>query len=123
MLVMGLYCHFYRQKRRSVACAVDRAIYAAATGLEHRSVAAGQRVAGIYQREIMLANGRYAMLDDDMGFFLVPWRPVIEQRLGVVEHWATAWACHRIAGTRASGQMLHLPRGPKLNSIPSSSNR
>ncbi|NYE27236.1 hypothetical protein HDE78_000161 [Rhodanobacter sp. K2T2] len=82
MLVMGLYCHFYRQKRRSVAGAVDRAIYAAATGLEHRSVADGQRVAGIYQRDIMLANGRYAMLDDDMGFFLVPWRPVIEQRLG-----------------------------------------
>jgi hypothetical protein len=30
----------------------------------------------------MLASGRYAMLDDGMGFSLVPWRPVIEQRLG-----------------------------------------
>ena len=27
-------------------------------------------------------GGRYAMLDDGMGFSLVPWRPVIEQRLG-----------------------------------------
>ena len=55
---------------------------AADTGLEHRPVADGQRVAGIYRRSIMLASGRYAMLDDGMGFSLVPWKPVIEQRLG-----------------------------------------
>ncbi|MGN8135277.1 DUF3363 domain-containing protein [Paraburkholderia sp. 22099] len=52
------------------------------TGLEHRPVAEGQRVAGIYRRSIMLASGRFAMLDDGMGFSLVPWKPVIEQRLG-----------------------------------------
>ena len=55
---------------------------AAETGLEHRPVADGQRVAGIYRRNIMLASGRYAMLDDGVGFSLVPWKPVIEQRLG-----------------------------------------
>ncbi|MES2251654.1 MAG: relaxase/mobilization nuclease and DUF3363 domain-containing protein [Pseudomonadota bacterium] len=55
---------------------------ASETGLAHRSVANGQRVAGIYRRSVMLASGRYAMLDDGMGFSLVPWRPVIEQRLG-----------------------------------------
>jgi len=55
---------------------------AAETGLEHRPVADGQRVAGIYRRSVMLASGRYAMLDDGMGFSLVPWRPVIEPRLG-----------------------------------------
>ncbi|EPP0044755.1 DUF3363 domain-containing protein [Pseudomonas aeruginosa] len=55
---------------------------AAETGLEHRAVADGQRVAGIYRRSVMLTSGRYAMLDDGMGFSLVPWRPVIEQRLG-----------------------------------------
>ena len=55
---------------------------AAETGLEHRPVADAQRVAGIYRRSVMLASGRYAMLDDSMGFSLVPWRPVIEQRLG-----------------------------------------
>ena len=55
---------------------------AAETMLEHRPVADGQRVAGIYRRTIILASGRYAMLDDGMGFSLVPWRPVIEQRLG-----------------------------------------
>ena len=30
----------------------------------------------------MLTNGRYAMLEDDMGISLVPWKPVIGQRLG-----------------------------------------
>ena len=56
--------------------------FAADTGLAHRPVADGQRVAGIYRRSVMLASGRYAMLDDGKGFSLVPWRPVIEQRLG-----------------------------------------
>lgn len=55
---------------------------AAETGLEHRPVADGQRVAGVYRRTVMLASGRYAMLDDGMGFSLVPWKPMLEQRLG-----------------------------------------
>ncbi|MBH1755637.1 type VI secretion protein [Stenotrophomonas maltophilia] len=55
---------------------------AAETGLEHRPVADGQRVAGIYRRSVMLVSGRYAMLQDGMEFSLVPWRPVIGQRLG-----------------------------------------
>ncbi|GLT22202.1 hypothetical protein GCM10007933_16600 [Zoogloea oryzae] len=52
------------------------------TGLEYLPVADGQRVAGVYRRSVMLASGRYAVLDDGMGFSLVPWKPVIEQRLG-----------------------------------------
>lgn len=52
------------------------------TGLDYQSVADGQRVAGIYRRSVMLASGRYAMLDDGKGFSLVPWKPAIEQRLG-----------------------------------------
>ncbi|WP_219953240.1 relaxase/mobilization nuclease and DUF3363 domain-containing protein [Dickeya zeae] len=55
---------------------------AAETGLEHRPVSDGQRVAGIYRRSVMLVSGRYAMLDDGIGFSLVPWKPVIERRLG-----------------------------------------
>jgi len=31
-------------------------------------VADGQREAGVYPRYIMLASGRYVMLDDGMGF-------------------------------------------------------
>ena len=68
------------QRNRELAQAAKS--IAADTGLEHRPVADGQRVAGIYRRSIMLASGRYAMLDDGMGFSLVPWKPVIEQRLG-----------------------------------------
>ena len=52
------------------------------TGLEHRPVCDGQRVSGIYRRSVMLASGRFAMLDDGKDFSLVPWKPVIEQRLG-----------------------------------------
>jgi hypothetical protein len=52
------------------------------TGLDHRPVADGQRVAGIYRRSVMLASERYAMLDDGKAFSLVPWKPVIERRLG-----------------------------------------
>ena len=64
----------------------------AETGLEHRPVADGQRVVGIYRRSVMLASGRYAMLDDGKGFSLVPWTPVIEQRLGL-QIVATARTC------------------------------
>ena len=52
------------------------------TGLVHRPVSDGERVTGVYRRTVLLASGRFAMLDDGMGFSLVPWRPVIEQRLG-----------------------------------------
>jgi type IV secretory pathway VirD2 relaxase len=52
------------------------------TGLVHRPVKDGSRVSGVYRQSIALASGRFAMLSDGMGFELVPWRPVIEERLG-----------------------------------------
>jgi len=52
------------------------------TGLAHRAVTDGERVTGIYRRNVLLASGRFAVLDDGMGFSLVPWKPVIDQRLG-----------------------------------------
>ena len=63
---------------------IDRAAktIAAETGLAHRAVADGERVTGTYRRNVQLASGRFAMLDDGMGFSLVPWKPVVEQRLG-----------------------------------------
>ncbi|MDP9651077.1 hypothetical protein J2793_006552 [Paraburkholderia caledonica] len=76
---------------------------AAETGLEHRPVADGQRVAGIYRRSVMLTSGRYAMLDDGLGFSLVPWKPVIEQRLGqqlaaAVRGGGLSWELVRLRG-------------------------
>ena len=55
---------------------------AARTGLEHRPIGDGGSVRGVYRRSLQLASGRFAMLDDGIGFSLVPWKPVIEQRLG-----------------------------------------
>lgn len=52
------------------------------TGLEHRPVDEGQRVSSVYRRSVMLASGRFAMLDDQKGFSLAPWKPLLEQRLG-----------------------------------------
>lgn len=54
----------------------------AQTGMQYRPAVEGQRVSGIYRRSVQLASGRYALLDDGIGFSLVPWKPVIEQRLG-----------------------------------------
>jgi len=55
---------------------------AAETGLAHRAVTDGEPITGVYRRNVQLASGRFAMLDDGIGFSLVPWKPVIEQRLG-----------------------------------------
>ncbi|MBE0587344.1 MAG: relaxase/mobilization nuclease and DUF3363 domain-containing protein, partial [Hydrogenophaga sp.] len=52
------------------------------TGKAWRRVQDGQRASGVYRKSIQLASGHFAMLDDGMGFQLVPWKPVIEQHLG-----------------------------------------
>lgn len=52
------------------------------SGHTYRPVQEGGRASGVYRRSIQLASGRFAMLDDGMGFSLVPWRPMIEQRVG-----------------------------------------
>jgi type IV secretory pathway VirD2 relaxase len=52
------------------------------TGKNWRPVKDGQRASGIYRQSIKLVSGRFAMLDDGLGFSLVPWKPAIEPRLG-----------------------------------------
>jgi type IV secretory pathway VirD2 relaxase len=52
------------------------------TGLAHHPSAEGDHVAGTYRQRVTLASGRFAMIDDGLGFQLVPWRPALEQRLG-----------------------------------------
>ena len=76
---------------------------AAETGLDHRVVADGGKVGGVYSRSVMLASGRFAMLDDGVGFSLVPWKPVLEQRLGqqvagVLRGGAVSWDLSRQRG-------------------------
>ena len=53
----------------------------AETGLLHHPSSEGERIAGVYRQRITLASGRFAMIDDGLGFQLVPWRPALEQHL------------------------------------------
>ncbi|MFG0527342.1 DUF3363 domain-containing protein [Pseudomonas sp. yb_5] len=73
------------------------------TGMQYRPTAKGQRVSGIYRRSVQLASGRYALLDDGIGFSLVPWKPVIEQKLGqsvsaVIQGNSASWQLGRQRG-------------------------
>jgi hypothetical protein len=55
---------------------------AADHGLVHHPLTEGEPVAGTYRQRITLASGRFAMIDDGLGFQLVPWRPALDQHLG-----------------------------------------
>ena len=67
-------------RRRELDAAA--ATLSAETGLSHRPSAEGEHVSGVYRRRVRLASGRFAIIDDGMGFQLVPWRPALEQQLG-----------------------------------------
>lgn len=58
------------------------AAIAARTGLPLRLSAEGDGVSGTYRQRLQLASGRFAVIDDGMGFELVPWRPQIDNHLG-----------------------------------------
>lgn len=73
------------------------------TGQTYRPLQDGQRASGVYSQSIQLASGRFAMLDDGTGFSLVPWRPVIEQRLG--HHLSVI-----IKGSSANWELVRKPR-------------
>ncbi len=42
----------------------------------------GDYVAGSYSQRFSLASGRFAMIDDGLGFQLVPWTPSLEKQIG-----------------------------------------
>ena len=44
--------------------------------------APGARIEGLYRRRIDLASGRFALVERSRDFTLVPWRPVLEARIG-----------------------------------------
>lgn len=67
-------------RRRELADSAAR--LAAETGLAHRPSATGEHVGGVYRQRLQLASGRFAMIDDGLGFQLVPWSPSLEKRLG-----------------------------------------
>ncbi|BCH21616.1 relaxase/mobilization nuclease domain-containing protein [Mesorhizobium sp. L-8-3] len=47
-----------------------------------QQAAAGDYVAGTYRQRFALSSGRFAMIDDGLGFKLVPWTPSIEKHIG-----------------------------------------
>ena len=42
----------------------------------------GDFVAGTYRQRFAMASGRFAMIDDGLGFQLVPWTPSLDRKLG-----------------------------------------
>ncbi len=44
--------------------------------------AAGEYVVGTYRQRFTLSSGRFAMIDEGLGFKLVPWTPSIEKHIG-----------------------------------------
>ncbi len=52
------------------------------TGLVHQPAETGESISGTYRRRLSLASGRFAMIDNGLGFQLVPWIPSLERELG-----------------------------------------
>jgi type IV secretory pathway VirD2 relaxase len=55
---------------------------AAERGLKFTAAKTGEYVSGTLVGSTQLASGRFAMIDDGIGFQLVPWQPVLDKRIG-----------------------------------------
>lgn len=66
--------------RRELDAAAAR--LSAETGLPHIKAATGEHVAGVYRQRMTLTSGRFAIIDNGLGFQLVPWSPPLERKLG-----------------------------------------
>ena len=75
---------------------------ASETGLAYRPTQAGEKIAGVVRQRLGLASGRFAMIDDGLGFRLVPWASALEQQLG-----------RQVAGVIRDGGGLDLALGRK----------
>ena len=98
-------------RQRELGAAAER--LAVETGLPARTGADGEHVTGIYRQRVTLASGRFAMIDDGLGFSLVPWTPTLERSLGrQVSGVATAagvdWSFGRKHGLGVSRNTVHL---------------
>ena len=72
------------------------------TGLPYHSPAEGKTIAGVYRQRVSLASGRFAMIDDGLGFSLVPWTQSLERQLG-----------RQVAGAMQSSGMIDWSLGRK----------
>lgn len=70
-------------------------------GVPFRETMSGERVEGVLRRRVDLLSGRFALVERSRDFTLVPWRPVLEGRLGT-----------RLSGmTRGDGVSWTIGRG------------
>ena len=73
-------------------------------GSTMQSATSGDHVAGVYRERVTLASGRFAMIDNGVGFQLVPWRQDLERHLGqtvagrVNERGSVDWSFTRSRG-------------------------
>jgi type IV secretory pathway VirD2 relaxase len=67
-------------RRRELEAAGEQ--FSAEIGTPFQKSASGEYVAGVYRQRLILASGRFAMIDDGLGFRLVPWTPSLERNLG-----------------------------------------
>lgn len=88
-------------EQRDVASA--GAALAASRTLPFRSAGDGETVQGVFKETIQLASGKFALVENGHEFTLVPWRPVIENRLGrevvgIVQGGSVSWQFGRKLG-------------------------
>ena len=72
---------FITDLQRTEVTRVGKAM-AAARGLTFTAAKTGEHVSGTVIGSTQLASGRFAMIDDGIGFQLVPWQPLLEKRIG-----------------------------------------
>jgi type IV secretory pathway VirD2 relaxase len=51
-------------------------------GLAYAEAASGDPIEGIYRRPVQIGSARMALIENSREFTLVPWRPVLERRIG-----------------------------------------
>ncbi|MFZ8318583.1 DUF3363 domain-containing protein, partial [Staphylococcus aureus] len=79
------------------------AALAASRSLPFRATAEGEMVQGVFKQTVQLSSGKFALVENAHEFTLVPWRPVIENRLGrevmgVVQGGSVSWQLGRKLG-------------------------
>jgi type IV secretory pathway VirD2 relaxase len=72
---------FVANLERAEVTRVGKAM-AAERGLTFTAAKTGEYVSGTLIGSTQLASGRFAMIDDGIGFQLVPWQPVLDKRIG-----------------------------------------
>lgn len=77
LFVRDLLDTLRRRELASVASSLEDEL-----GVPYREAKAGDKIAGLYRRSLLLASGRHALIENAKEFTLVPWRPVLERRLG-----------------------------------------